>query len=379
MSLVNLANVCSHLQNASGLRLGLTSIPYTKWHLSIALLLQKQGFISHVKLGGPSPPASCFGQGPRDDHHVTNFPHGSAGRNPLSPESALANMIREGWNRHSLLAAGFNEEAIAFAEQHGRKSLTELVARGWPQQVARWLRETREYMDYIAQTAESNFTQNKKLAESNEEVGALESEFGATPEERKNRAIEQFLANLSVGQAVTLEKYLSVPTEEIEQISFELEDIEAVAGKEAYITEHDIRRNGITIEAMGLSIPNQSITLPIRDRRGRTDPSFQDPAMMETEGVLTAENRASRRLWLGMKYYESKPVLSKARMISKPTKRIWLSSKELAKVVRGSAAGQVKPMTQIGEIVAVSTDRGIMEARDCMERKIGGMALCRVY
>jgi len=27
----------------------------------------------------------------------------------------------------------------------------------------------------------------------------------------------------------------------------------------------------------------------------------------------------------------------------------------------------------------VSTDRGILEARECVERKIGGMVLCRVY
>ena len=106
-------------------------------------------------------------------------------------------------------------------------------------------------MDYIAQTAETNFTQNKKLAESNEEVGALESEFGATPEERKNRAIEQFLANLSVGQAATLEKYLSVPTEEIEQISFELEDIEAVAPavlRHRIIPNFNADAEGITVE-----------------------------------------------------------------------------------------------------------------------------------
>ncbi|KAL9062151.1 MAG: hypothetical protein Q9157_009181, partial [Trypethelium eluteriae] len=56
MSLVNLSHVCSHLQNASKARLGLTSIPSTKLHLSICLNLQKQGFLSTVLRGGPSPP-----------------------------------------------------------------------------------------------------------------------------------------------------------------------------------------------------------------------------------------------------------------------------------------------------------------------------------
>lgn len=60
MSLVNFAHVCSHLQNASMARLGITSIPYTKLHLSFVLLLQRQGFISSVKLAGHAPPTSNF-------------------------------------------------------------------------------------------------------------------------------------------------------------------------------------------------------------------------------------------------------------------------------------------------------------------------------
>src|ERR1700712_3109344 len=56
MSLVNLAHVCSHLQNASKARLGLTSIPMSNLHLSLSLSLQKQGFVSTVQVAGPSPP-----------------------------------------------------------------------------------------------------------------------------------------------------------------------------------------------------------------------------------------------------------------------------------------------------------------------------------
>jgi ribosomal protein S8 len=36
-------------------------------------------------------------------------------------------------------------------------------------------------------------------------------------------------------------------------------------------------------------------------------------------------------------------------------------------------------MTRVGEMIAVSTDRGVLEARECVERKIGGQALCRVW
>ena len=66
-------------------------------------------------------------------------------------------------------------------------------------------------------------------------------------------------------------------------------------------------------------------------------------------------------------------------MVSKPTKRIWMGSEGLGRVIRGSPSGEVKGLTRPGECLFVSTDRGIMEARECVERKVGGMLLCRVF
>lgn len=51
MSLVNLAHVCSAIQNASRLRLATTSVPTSKLILSLVLGLQNQGFISSVTRG----------------------------------------------------------------------------------------------------------------------------------------------------------------------------------------------------------------------------------------------------------------------------------------------------------------------------------------
>lgn len=65
-------------------------------------------------------------------------------------------------------------------------------------------------------------------------------------------------------------------------------------------------------------------------------------------------------------------------MLSKPTKRIWMDVEGLGRVVRGGNAGEIKGLKRVGECIFVSTDRGIMEARECVERKVGGMALCRV-
>ncbi|ETN38374.1 uncharacterized protein HMPREF1541_06409 [Cyphellophora europaea CBS 101466] len=93
---------------------------------------------------------------------------------------------------------------------------------------------------------------------------------------------------------------------------------------------------------------------------------------------VTRQNIASRRLWLGMKYWNSEPVLEKMSLISKPTRRIWMDTEGLKKLVLGQNSGHVKGLTTPGECLYVSTDRGIFEARECVERNIGGQLLCRV-
>jgi ribosomal protein S8 len=93
---------------------------------------------------------------------------------------------------------------------------------------------------------------------------------------------------------------------------------------------------------------------------------------------VTQENISTRRLWLGLKYWNNEPVLSKMSMVSKPTKRVWMDVEGLGKIVRGRDANYVKGLTKPGECLFVSTDRGVLEARECVERKVGGMLLCRV-
>ncbi|KAK2749914.1 hypothetical protein FQN57_005331 [Myotisia sp. PD_48] len=93
---------------------------------------------------------------------------------------------------------------------------------------------------------------------------------------------------------------------------------------------------------------------------------------------ITKENIASRRLWLGLKYWQSEPVLSKISMVSKPTRRVYVDTEALRKIVRGSESLTVKGLRSPGECLFLSTDRGVMESRECVEKKIGGMVLCRV-
>ncbi|KAJ8610716.1 hypothetical protein MRB53_038358 [Persea americana] len=368
--LVNLAHVCSHLQNASLARLGLTSIPYTKWHLSLALLLQKQGFISSVKLGGPSPPSSSFGLGTADNHYISNHPHKDTGRDPRSPEAALALMLREGKNAKWLQANGFGEEAVEFAKEHGIRSVEELQSHGWHDEVVEFIVQVRRRIEALVDERDMEVverTKQQRLTDPNAELAWT----NMTPEERRHEIEREVLAHLPPAHQAVYSQFRNASVAELERTDFSHRTLSTFAGPHAYRTEADIHREGITITAMGLQIHNQPLTLPHK--------IYQDSGHLEDEGVVTQQNRASRRLWLGLKYYQSSPVLSKASMVSKPTKRIWLSSQELGKVIRGNRAGQVKPFSQIGEIMAVSTDRGILEARECTERRIGGMALCRVW
>ena len=97
------------------------------------------------------------------------------------------------------------------------------------------------------------------------------------------------------------------------------------------------------------------------------------------ETTITRENRASRRLWLGLKYWNNEPVINKMSMISKPTRRIWVGADEMAKLSKGYPISMVQGMRQVGEVILVSTDRGIMDLRECVERGIGGQLLCRVW
>ena len=116
--------------------------------------------------------------------------------------------------------------------------------------------------------------------------------------------------------------------------------------------------------------------------RGGTQPPVAHellghPSNNDIEPV-TRENVASRRLWLGLKYWNSEPVIEKMELVSKPTRRIWMDTEGLKEVVLGKRSGYVQGLTRTGECMYVSTDKGIMEARECVERKIGGQLLCRV-
>ena len=94
--------------------------------------------------------------------------------------------------------------------------------------------------------------------------------------------------------------------------------------------------------------------------------------------AVTQANVASRRLWIGLKYQDNRPVLETMRLVSKPTRRVWMGFRELEDLTKGEKVGYVRGLRGVGEGVYVTTDRGIMEVREAVERRVGGMVLLRV-
>lgn len=93
---------------------------------------------------------------------------------------------------------------------------------------------------------------------------------------------------------------------------------------------------------------------------------------------ITQSNVASRRIWLSLKYWQSGPVLQKMIPISKPKQKLNLDVTNLRSVILGQRRKHIDGLRSPGECLFLSTDQGLMESRECVEKKVGGLVLCRV-
>lgn len=115
-------------------------------------------------------------------------------------------------------------------------------------------------------------------------------------------------------------------------------------------------------------------------RGGPHPPSLEQMLSQPPEPVTTA-NVARLRLWLGLKYWQGRPVLATARPISTPKRWISADIHQLALLSRGFSAklkGGIVPGLGLGECIFISTSRGLLEIREALERKVGGVLICRV-
>ncbi|KAL7927114.1 ribosomal protein S8 [Trichoderma austrokoningii] len=115
-------------------------------------------------------------------------------------------------------------------------------------------------------------------------------------------------------------------------------------------------------------------------RAGAQPPTAEQMVAQVPEPVTNA-TVAQMRIWLGLKYWEGKPVLNKASVISKPSRLMTVDVQELARLTRGfptKVKGGMVPGLGVGECMFVSTSRGVLEVREALARKVGGLLMCRV-
>lgn len=246
MSLVLLANTCSHLQNASLARLGLTSLPLTKQLHALLLQLQKHGYVNTVAIAGPTPPVPTALAPVMSLHHDDH-------------DNDIDGLGGDGGGNHLSEGSG---------------------VRGWSPGES-----------HVAPRGDPRFSSSSSLSSS-----LLTSGSG--------------MAQQSGG-----------------------------GGERGF--------SGSTIN----SSKNHQIT---------------------------QSNISTRRLWVGLKYHNHRPVLSRLSMISKPTRRYWMGVADLEGLRLGEKRGHVRGLRGIGETMFVSSDQGVMDLRECVDRRVGGMLLCRV-
>lgn len=111
-------------------------------------------------------------------------------------------------------------------------------------------------------------------------------------------------------------------------------------------------------------------------RAGPTPPPPEELLTFKAEPVTSA-NVATRRLWLGLKYVGDQPVMRNVKSISKPKRPITMQLDGLRKIARGFESGYVDGL-KMGECMFVSTDKGVLEIREALEKQIGGLVLARV-
>lgn len=93
---------------------------------------------------------------------------------------------------------------------------------------------------------------------------------------------------------------------------------------------------------------------------------------------VTPDNIATRRLWLGLKYINNRPVIEQMSLILKPSRKVNLTSTEVKALASGLPVRFIKPL-QPAECIFIRTkNKEIVEVQEAAKRDLSGLALCRV-
>lgn len=111
-------------------------------------------------------------------------------------------------------------------------------------------------------------------------------------------------------------------------------------------------------------------------RAGPSPPPPEALLTFQPEPVTTS-NVATRRLWLGLKYSNNEPLMWNVKSVSKPKRPLTAQLSGLRRLARGFEDGYVDGL-KMGESMFISTDQGVLEIWEALEKKTGGLILARV-
>lgn len=89
--------------------------------------------------------------------------------------------------------------------------------------------------------------------------------------------------------------------------------------------------------------------------------------ILKEEGFIKDYLVEDRELKVFLKYYNGQPVIRGLKKISKPSRRVYVKSKEIPIVRNGLG------------IAILSTPKGIMEGRQARKENVGGELICEVW
>ncbi|GAA6052346.1 hypothetical protein JCM3770_007263 [Rhodotorula araucariae] len=92
---------------------------------------------------------------------------------------------------------------------------------------------------------------------------------------------------------------------------------------------------------------------------------------------FAAARLSDRRVWAELKYRNDRPVLEKMRLVSNPSRRVFMDKDEVRRFVRGSRVKFVPGLT-LGEVALIASNEGFVEGREAVRRGLGGEVIARV-
>jgi Ribosomal protein S8 len=94
---------------------------------------------------------------------------------------------------------------------------------------------------------------------------------------------------------------------------------------------------------------------------------------------VTPDNIATRRLWLGLKYRNNQPVVRDISLISRPGRKVNLTTEEVKALASGLPVRFIKALQPAESIFLKSSgDNEVVEIQEAAKRGLKGLVLYRV-